>query len=340
MKAIQPYDELDDLDGLSAQELDTVRIDQNMKGTLATAQQEVDDQARKWEDQWAAHQEIEELRWPEEMGEEVEEIMIQELLEESLTFPNETGLGWDRWHPKVLGRLSKPLHKLLAGILRQCGRDGKWPEDIDLVLIALLPKGDGDYRPIGLVPTVPRLWMRIRRKHAKKWEEENAREYLYAGKGKGAEVAAWKQAGEAELAASMKEYVEYAQALLDLVKAFDRVPLWLLIREAVELKYPLRILRLSIAVYKHRRTIRIGKVVSYCVWAKRGITAGSGFATTEMRLVMIRAVDRAKRQFPTVRPTLFVDDLAASVTAPAKHVVDNLGGFIIEIAAFIKSTDQ
>ena len=71
--------------------------------------------------------------------------------------------------------------------------------------------------------------MRIRRKHAKKWEEENAREYLYAGKGKGADVAAWKQAGEAELAASMKEYVAYAQALLDLVKAFDRVPYHVLV---------------------------------------------------------------------------------------------------------------
>ena len=83
--------------------------------------------------------------------------MVNELLEASLTFPDETGLGWDRWHPKVLGRITKPLDKQLASILRQCEKDGAWPEDIDLVLIALLPKGDGDYRPIGLVPTVPRL---------------------------------------------------------------------------------------------------------------------------------------------------------------------------------------
>lgn len=89
------------------------------------------------------------------------------------------------------------------------------------------------YRPIGLLPTPPRLWVRARRKAAKRWEELNAREWLYAGKGKGANVAAWKQAFFAELAATMRHSVEYIQTLLDLVQAFDKVPQWLLIREAV-----------------------------------------------------------------------------------------------------------
>ena len=110
-------------------------------------------------------------------------------------------------------------------ILWQCEKEGVWPEDIDLVLIALLPKRDGDYRPIGLLPTMPRIWMRTRRRQAKRWESRNARWYMYAGKGMGADVAAWKQAAAAELAATMKEFAVYAQALLDLVKAFDRVPL-------------------------------------------------------------------------------------------------------------------
>ena len=41
----------------------------------------------------------------------------------------------------------------------------------------------------------------------------------------GANVAAWIQAAAAERAAALRPAVEYAQALLDLVKAFDRVPL-------------------------------------------------------------------------------------------------------------------
>ena len=134
--------------------------------------------------------------------------------------------------------------------------------------------------------------------------------------------------------------MKYAQALLDLVKAFDRIPLWLLVREAIALGYPLRVLRLSVAVYKLSRVIRIGGVVSHSVVALRGITAGSGFATSEMRLIMIRVVDTAVRLFPRVNPTLFVDDLAADMTGPSNHVVEQLGGFIEEVAKFIEATDQ
>ena len=77
--------------------------------------------------------------------------------------------------------------------------------------------------------------MRARRNAARRWEAANAREWLYAGKGKGANVAAWKQAFFAVLAATMKHSAEYIQTLLDLVKAFGHVPQWLLIREGIAL---------------------------------------------------------------------------------------------------------
>ena len=118
------------------------------------------------------------------------------------------------------------------------------------------------------------------------------------------------------------------------------MPLWLLVREAAALGYPLKILRLSIATYLLERVIRIGSVVSKSVWALRGITAGSGFATLEMRIIMIRIVDEACRLYPMVAPTLFVDDLAADVTAPAALVVKQLGGFIETVAKFVDDTRQ
>ena len=76
-------------------------------------------------------------------------------------------------------------------------------------------------------------------------------------------------------------------------------------------------------MYRPRRTIRIGKVVSFSVWARRGITAGSGFATIGMRLVMVRAVDWALKAYPIVKPTLFVDDLAADIIALRKMSLRN-----------------
>ena len=154
----------------------------------------------------------------------------------------------------------------------------------------------------------------------------------------GANVAAFTQAAAAERAAALRPAVEYAQALLDLVKAFELVPLWLLLREAIALGYPLKILRLSMATYLLERVIRIGKVISKSVWAIRGITAGSGFATTEMRVILIRIVDKTCKLYPMVTPTLFVDDLAADVTAPAKALTQQFGGFIETFAEFISGT--
>ena len=90
-------------------------------------------------------------------------------------------------------------------------------------------------------------------------------------------------------------------------------------REAVALGYPLKLLRLSIATYQLRRVIRVGNVASKVVWPLTGITAGSGFATTEMRLAMIRVIDRALTLHPAVTPTLLVDDLAAAICAHRGH---------------------
>lgn len=54
----------------------------------------------------------------------------------------------------------------------------------------------------------------------------------------GANIAAWKQAARVELALTTKHKVEYAQVLPDLVKAFDRIPHWLLVREAISSGFP------------------------------------------------------------------------------------------------------
>ena len=78
----------------------------------------------------------------------------------------------------------------------------------------------------------------------------------------GANVAAWKQAARAELATTSTFRVGYAQALLDLVKAFGRIPHWLIVREAYELGFPLWFVKLSLATYKLTRVIRIQKVVA------------------------------------------------------------------------------
>ncbi len=187
-----------------------------------------------------------------------------------------------------------------------------------MVLVAVARAGGG-LRPLGVLPLLPRLWMRARREVATEWERINKRAYLYAGEAMGAHVAVWKQAARAELAAVVG--TDYAVVLLDLVKAFERVPHEVVLREAIRLGYPLWMLRLSFATYRLGRVLRIGTVVSAVVQASRGIVAGSGFATTELRVMMINIVDSALLVHPTGTPTLYVDDLGIESCGGPVHIL-------------------
>ena len=99
--------------------------------------------------------------------------------------------------------------------------EGRWPDDINPVVIVLLAKADGGYRPIGLFPTLVRLWMRIRTATARTWERTVDSPELYGGKGMGAQRAAWLEAFAAE--AAVAQDMEQGQVLLDLTEAFETV---------------------------------------------------------------------------------------------------------------------
>jgi hypothetical protein len=66
----------------------------------------------------------------------------------------------------------------------------------------------------------------------------------------------------------------------------------------------------------------------------RGIVAGSGAATTEMRLIMLDVVDGAYKVYPSVEPTVFVDDLSAEVAnKDPKSVIQQLAGFLMIVCS-------
>lgn len=177
---------------------------------------------------------------------------------------------------------------------------GQWPQLVGWVIVVLLPRIDGGWRPIGLILFLPRTWSRARRAIASKWEAQNSRGYLYGGAGTGAEVAAWRQAARAEMAAANSDH--YAQGLVDLVKAYERIPHWVLLREAKRLGYPIWLLQLSVATCRLLRAIRTDSAVSLTILAIEGIVAGSGAATTEMRLLRIDVIDSALKIFPPSSP--------------------------------------
>jgi hypothetical protein len=148
--------------------------------------------------------------------------------------------------------------------------------------------------------------MRARALVTRAWEQLHNIPGFYGGQGMGAQRAAWQISFRAEQAAKMGHF--YGQALLDLVKAFERLPHKHIVAAAVRHGYDLFVLRLSLAAYRLRRAVGIDGAYSRCIIAVLGVTAGSGFATTELRLLMIDVVVSKRDAWPLVSISMYVDD--------------------------------
>jgi len=232
----------------------------------------------------------------------------------SNSFPVGTGVGAEHVAPRALARLSDHALRGLCAVLMAAELLGRWPSIAALVLIVLLPKPDGGRRPIGLFPAIIRVWARARSHVARAWEAEHPRRGLYGGPAMGAQKAAWQAGFQAEAAALSRS--NYAQALLDLVKAFETVPHDVVARLADKHKLNLWLVRLSLASYRLARTIGIDGSFSRMIIAARGITAGSVFATTELRVIMLEAIDETVRIWPSISLSVYVDDCTLECAGP------------------------
>ena len=326
---------LDSTDGLILDEKHRIRTPSDLVEAPLNPQQMVDHEASAWAEQWAVGQSLPPVVWPDDLGPPLPRPTVAQIRRAAAAFPANTGLAWDRMHPKALTRLSDPMLEAFISILMSAERDGKWPAAIMCVSVVLLPKPDGGFRPIGLFPWPVRVWMKLRREMATAWEEQNDHPFLYAGRARGANVAAWKQAAHAEGAAFAK--VSFGQLLLDLVKCFERVPHDVLVREAAAVGYPLPLLRLALAAYKQPRVIAINGVYSAPLVAERGITAGSALATSELRVVLLRLLVRVAQRFPEARLNVYVDDMSAEASGTSAAVEEIISEVGIALASGLRS---
>ena len=283
------------------------------------SQQTVDVEAEAWASIWRRGAVGTLPKWPKCMGEKLPSTSVVLFRLACMTFPCEVGLGWDKVHPRALCRLSDAVTEALIALLMVAEITGRWYSVIGFILVVLIPKSDGGRRPIGLFPTMVRVWMRVRLRVAQDWVNENDRPYFYAGPAKGADVAAWKQALLAESAKTLS--LPYIASLLDLIKAFDSVPFDCLAECAQQAGYNLYMLRLSISAYLLGRVLVVEGCCSKAILAMRGLTAGSVMATIELRVLLIKAADRMVAAAIYSRLTLFVDDSTVETVCTCLSVV-------------------
>ena len=74
----------------------------------------------------------------------------------------------DGWHPRQYSQLSDAALNSLGILFALYQRRGKWAKDQSDLLVRLIPKGDGDRRPILHFRSGYRLWARLQRRSVKK----------------------------------------------------------------------------------------------------------------------------------------------------------------------------
>jgi len=109
----------------------------------------------------------------------------------------------------------------------------------------------------------------------------------------------------------------YGQALLDIVKCFEKVPHVKLADAARRHGYCLWTLRLTLAAYRAPRSVGINGAYSTLIVASCGITAGAGHATTELKVLLYDLILDSYKCLRFAKLILYVDDLTVQVTAPA-----------------------
>lgn len=145
------------VNGLSAEQLAAAITVHEDRTTPLSAQQLVEPEARDWWDQWATSEAYDDIEWPDSANHPPMDMIVDSFSDACVTFPESTGLGWDVLHPRGLRRVSRELLYVLVVLLTRCEKVGGWPAPIRLIIIVLLPKSDGGFRPIGLLPLLPRV---------------------------------------------------------------------------------------------------------------------------------------------------------------------------------------
>ena len=107
----------------------------------------------------------------------------------------------------------------------------------------------------------------------------------------------------------------------------------------LEMGYPLALLRICLASYRIKRSIGIEGVYSKTVVATRGITAGSGTATTELKLLLPPLMKMLKRQWASsLIAKVYVDDLTLIMRGLAGAVVDWLADVLNFVIHHLQDT--
>ena len=216
-------------------------------------------------------------------------------------------------------RISVKGKQLYTDLLNDVERTLTWPAQIQTLIYFLVPKTPTGVRPIGLMPSIVRVWERMRKPILDQWMISQTRSYDWACKGRSAEMAAWQHLVLEEDKPGMGR----ATALLDMTKCFEQVRLWHEWRWGCHWGFPRALLRIILLVFSFQRRVGLWGSVSQPVTTYAAIIAGSVFSCAILHMLFIWPCDCLMSKWPRLRLTKYVDDLTISYRGK-NHIVANV----------------
>ncbi len=269
---------------------------------------------------WQAAERQTRYAWRER--EALTRLQPDELRAASLAFSKRTASTFDGLHPRHFALLSDQALAALATIYEAVELLGAWPKQLDLVIMPLIPKPKGGFRPIGLLAGAYRLWAKARRGEADRWEAQNQRPYFAAAAGSGPLDAVWRQAVRQE--AGVAQGNEAAAIVEDLESFYELMSRSRLLKEAERRGFPGPVVRTALAAYAAPRFLSLRGKISRETFPKVGIVAGCALATTFVKVYYISVYDQLAASIPpSVQVRVYIDDtIMTSEASPAKVVED------------------
>ena len=191
------------------------------------------------------------------LGDRLPLIEPDDLRAASLSFAIKTAMDPGGFHPRHIAMLHDDGLRVLALIMATCERNGRQPSHLARVIVALLEKVTGGYRPIGIFSTLYRVHVRARKSFFDKVEIDLDRPYYAAGKQRSAIDTVWRTAVDAEAATASKGHA--GGVLTDFKKYYEHFNHRLMVTRGLRHGLPPQLIRLTINAYRLPRHLTMLK---------------------------------------------------------------------------------
>ena len=171
--------------------------------------------------------------------------------------------------------------RVLGQLMVVTDMTGFIPAQLARVCMPALPKKQAGFRLIGIFPSYYRLWARARCPLAAQWEITNHRPWMAAARGRQALDTVWQAEVRAEAARGRGELA--AALAFDIKKFYETVCHDKLVERAMQLDFPVVVIRAAIRAYRMARYIVLSNAVGTALATLKGVIAGCSFATSLVR---------------------------------------------------------